>query len=103
MNIFNQDIKITRANVANPGERSMMRSPGAYAFANECGLIGIAWANHCQEALDIMADSGMLDCMQMSESDHAEYEANGWSDSFLTAGNASEPFWQEYLVVEQIR
>jgi hypothetical protein len=36
----------------------------------------------------------------MSDADHAEYNANGWHDSYMYAGNASEPFWTEYLWIK---
>ena len=32
--------------------------------------------------------------------DHAEYNTNGWHDSYMYAGNASEPFWTEYLWIK---
>jgi hypothetical protein len=50
-----------------------------------------------QEALDNAADSGALDSDIMSPEDHDEYSANGWDDSYCHLGNASQPFWCEYL------
>ena len=103
MLIKNQEVKINRANIANPGERSMMRDPKAYAIGHEFGLITIVYADCDQDAIDEAVDRGKLDCMKMSDEDYAEYESNGWDDSYICAGNASEPFWSEHLWLEQIK
>ena len=86
--------------IANPNEgRYWDRT---YAINNEFGVIAIVYANTEQGALDEAVDEGLMDCMQMSDEDHAEYEANGWDDSFIYAGNAGEPFWSEYLGIKDI-
>ena len=59
-------------------------------------------AYHEQDALDILADESMIDGFMMDESDYKEYSANGWDDSYILLGNASEPFWCENLHIEQI-
>ena len=58
-------------------------------------------ANDEQEAIDTAVDNGKLDSEQMSDADHLEYETNGWDDSYILAGNASEPFWSEYLSIRE--
>ena len=72
----------------------------AYLIGHEFGLTCVAYGNNEQEAIDNAVDTGYLDCQLMSEADHAEYSANGWDDSFIYAGNASEPFWSEYLWIK---
>jgi hypothetical protein len=77
--------------ISNPGERCFYSH--VYAICNEFGPIAFVNANNDQDALDQAVDSGHMDCMAMSDEDHAEYEAKGWDDSYICAGNASEPFW----------
>ena len=55
-----------------------------------------------QDALDNAVDDGCLDHLLMSEEDHKEYDLKGWYDSFCYLGNASEPFWSEYLTIRVI-
>lgn len=86
--------------LANPGEKCFYDS--RFVIANEYGPIAIVYADHEQDALDIAVNAGKLDCQAMSDSDYAEYLQNGWDDSFLCAGNASEPFWCEYLDISKI-
>ena len=71
----------------------------AYIIANEFGTICIAYANNEQDALDNAVDADLLDCEMMSAVDYKEYSDNGWDDSYMLLGNASEPFWSEYLTV----
>jgi hypothetical protein len=73
-----------------------------YAICNEFGLLAIVYASHEGDALDAAVDANLLDCQRMSDDDYAEYEANGWDDSFICAGNASEPFWSNYLSITDI-
>ena len=73
-----------------------------YAINNEFGVIAIVYANNEQDALDEAVDAGLMDCQIMSDEDYAEYTANGWEDLFMYAGNASEPFWSEYLGIKDI-
>lgn len=72
----------------------------AYLIGHELGLICVSYANNEQDALDYAVDEGFLDSERMTEEDHAEYDANGWDDSFIYAGNASEPFWSVYLWIK---
>jgi len=72
----------------------------AYLIGHEFGLICVAYGNNEQEAIDNAVDAGYMDCQLMSDSDHTEYDANGWHDSFIYAGDASEPFWSEYLWIK---
>ena len=72
----------------------------AYLIGHEFGLICVSYGNTLQEAIDNAVDDGLMDCVLMSDEDHAEYEDNGWDDSYMLAGNASEPFWTEYLWIK---
>ena len=72
----------------------------AYLIGNEFGLLCVSYGACESDAIDNAADIGYLDCQLMSEADHAEYDANGWHDSYICAGNASEPFWSEYLWIK---
>ena len=72
----------------------------AYLIGHEFGLICVSYGSHEQEAIDNAADEGFMDSERMSDADHAEYDSKGWHDSFLYAGNASEPFWNEHLWVK---
>ena len=69
----------------------------AFLISHEFGLICIAYGNYEYDALDHAADEGLLDSELMSAEDLEEYEANGWDDSFVRLGNASEAFWCEHL------
>ena len=63
----------------------------AYLIGNEFGLICVAYGNNEQEAIDNAVDDNLMDCQLMSDEDHAEYDTNGWHDSYIYAGNAGEP------------
>ena len=89
--------------------KRLLANPGAsywydkrFAIANEFGIIALVFADNADMALDEAADSGHLRQMAMSDADYQEYEAEGWDDSYILAGNASEPFWCEYLRVEEV-
>lgn len=85
---------------ANPGESVYYNR--RYAICNEFGPIAFVHADCEQDAIDEAADSGKLDSEKMSEADYLEYDTNGWNDSFILAGNASEPFWAEYLTIRDV-
>lgn len=72
----------------------------AYLIGNEFGLICVAYGDYEGTALDNAVDAGFMDSERMTEADHVEYSANGWDDSFIYAGNASEPFWSENLWIK---
>lgn len=72
----------------------------AYLIGNEFGLLCVSYGYDERCALDSAADAGYMDSELMTDADHAEYEANGWHDSFIYAGNASEPFWAERLWIK---
>lgn len=55
-----------------------------------------------QEAIDNAVNGGHWDSQKMSEEDLEEYESNGWTDSFVRAGNASEAFWAENIAITLI-
>ena len=87
--------------IVNPGERCFYSH--VYAIYNEFGVIAFVNADCAQDALNEAADSGHLDCQLMDMIDFREYESNGWDDSYMLLGNASEPFWSEYLGITQIK
>ena len=70
-----------------------------YCICNEFGPIAFVWADNESVALDEAIDAGKLDSEKMSSADYQEYSDNGWDDSYILAGNASEPFWCEYLSI----
>jgi len=74
----------------------------AWSVYSEHGEHGIVTGEHEQEALDNAVDEGLLDGLLMSPEDYAEYEANGWDDSYICLGSASEPFWSEHLGLQCI-
>ena len=65
---------------------------------NTCLSIG---DNICV-AVDNCVDNNLWDSMLMSQDDYKEYNGNGWHDSYIQAGNASEPFWCEHLRITKI-
>ena len=87
--------------IANPGERCFYDN--TYAIHNEYGVIAIVYADCEQYALDEAADSGKLNSELMNAEDWLEYSSKGWDDSYMCLGNASEPFWSEYLGITQIK
>jgi len=72
----------------------------AYLIGNEFGLLCVSYGYDERCALDSAVDAGYMDSERMTDADHAEYDANGWHDSFIYAGNASEPFWAERLWIK---
>ena len=89
-----------KALIANPGEK--LGWSHRYMVYNECGPLAIVYANNEQDALDEAVDCDKLDCQLMTDEDHKEYSDNGWDDSFCYLGNASEPFWTEYLGIKEL-
>jgi len=86
--------------MANPCEKAYYDR--TYAINNQFGIIAIVYAAHEYEALDTAVNAGLMDSELMSDEDHITYEANGWDDSFMRLGDASEPFWTEYLGITDI-
>jgi len=74
----------------------------AWLIHNEVYYSYIAIGSCEQEAIDNCVDSNLWDHMKMTDEDYQEYDSNGWHDSFIQAGNASEPFWAENLFIEAI-
>lgn len=73
----------------------------AYHVADEAmGAIVVGYNE--QDALDNLINEGGFDRNLMAEDDYKECEEKGWHDSFILAGNASEPFWSEHLYIKQI-
>ena len=72
----------------------------AYLIGNEYGLLCVSYGDNEGDALDNAVDAGYMDSELMSDADHAEYDANGWHDSYIYAGSASEPFWCNHLWIK---
>ena len=94
------EYKTIKAMIANPGESKCYKH--SYAISHEFGVFILVHADNEQDAFHIAADSGKLDCQQMSNADYMQYQMNGWDDSFMCLGNASDPFWSEYIGIKQI-
>ncbi|WP_210499582.1 hypothetical protein [Vibrio crassostreae] len=62
----------------------------------------MALGSNEQEAIDNAVDAGFWDSLKMADDDLAEYEQNGWDDSYIRAGNASEAFWAENVSIKKI-
>jgi hypothetical protein len=86
--------------IANPGEGCFYDK--RYAICNEFGPIAFVHADCEQDAIDEAVDRGKLDSERMTEQEYTDYQANGWDDSYILAGNASEPFWCEYMSIREI-
>ena len=72
----------------------------AYLIGNEYGLLCVSYGDNEGDALDNAVDAGYMDSELMSDADHAEYDANGWHDSYIYTGSASEPFWCNHLWIK---
>lgn len=67
-------------------------------LVTEHGFISfIVFAEHLQDALDILADEGKLDTFQIEEKDFEDYGINTDNPTCTFLGNASEPFDIENL------
>ena len=86
-------IKIANKDGYRFGER-------AYLIGNEFGLLCVAYGDNEQEAIDNAVNEGFLDSELMSDADHAEYDSEGWHDSYIYAGDAGEAFWSQYLWIK---
>lgn len=102
MNVY-VDIKWWRKDLETLGRRlaAVHGYPKAFRVSDECkGAVVVGY--HAQDALDNLVDAGGFDRNLMSAEDYAEYSAEGWDDSYILLGNASEPFWTENLHIEEI-
>lgn len=73
----------------------------AYKIGNELGWFCVAIGSNEAEALDNAVDCNCMDSEKMSDSEYQEYFSSGWGDSYILAGNASEPFWSKYLMIQE--
>ena len=94
------EYKTVKKMIANPGESKWYKH--SYAISHEFGVFILVHADNEQDAFDIAADSGKLDVQLMSDDDYQEYDSNGWDDSFMCLGNASQPFWSEHIGIKQL-
>jgi hypothetical protein len=83
--------------------RDPVKPTPLWAFGNEFGLLCVVAHRNESDAMDEAADLGFLDQQRMSAEDEAEYESQGWEDSFIRLGNASEAFWSEYLWTDKVK
>lgn len=76
-------------------------SVSAWIIQHDAGTV-VSMGSYEQEALDYAVDNNLLDSQKMSDEDFQEYSQNGWCDSYITAGNAGEPFWSENMIVTKL-
>ena len=93
MNNKKMQIRIANKDGYRFGER-------AYLIGNEFGLLCVAYGDNEQAAIDNAVNEGFLDSELMSDEDHAEYDSEGWHDSYIYAGDAGEAFWSQYLWIK---
>jgi hypothetical protein len=72
-----------------------------YLIRNE-HISCIAIGYHLQDAIDNIVNEDLWDSLQLDSGTYEEYEREGWDDSYILAGNASEPFWFEHVLVEDL-
>jgi len=73
-----------------------------FVIGYEYGAIAAVWANHEQDALDEIIDSGLGDCLLISEEDQpsaSEDEQEDWSH----LGNAGEPCDLANVWIQEVR
>ncbi len=94
------NFKTIRKLIANPNDNNIYSN--TYCICNEFGILAIAYADCEQEALDEATDSGHLNSARMSSDDYDEAIQRGYDDSYILAGNASEPLWSHYLTIKEV-
>ena len=102
MHIY-KDIKWWRKDLETLGRRlaAVNNYPKAFRVADECkGAVVVGY--HAYDALNNLIDAGGWDHNRMSEEDFAEYSEKSWGDSYTLLGNASEPFFTENLIIEEL-
>lgn len=102
MNMY-KDIKWWRKDLVTLGRRlaAVNGYPKAFRIADECkGAVVVGYSE--DDALDNLVNAGGLDHNYMSTSDFIEYSDRGWDDSYTILGSACEPFWTEYLHIEEL-
>lgn len=69
-----------------------------WVIGAEFGPFAVVFASDAGTALDIAADSGKMDFLMVSEEDlENDYPTDEDREDLLTAGSASEYFYQDYL------
>ena len=99
-NLREEGIKMLKEDGYNMGDYNPHRR-SAWLIQND-HIATVALGDHEQDAIDNVVDSGAWDSLMMSDEDLNEYQSEGWDDSYLTAGNASEAFWCENLNITKI-
>ena len=67
-----------------------------WIIGHEYGALCAVWATNAQDALDAAVDADLLDSMLIPEDELSDYS----DDEIVRAGNASEPFFSEYLWIK---
>lgn len=72
-----------------------------FAIGNELGTLAVAFADCAQDALDIAVDAGKLDSQMVKPEDLANM-SDEEQQELIYAGNASDPFYQDYLWIREL-
>jgi hypothetical protein len=96
---FTDDIIIDRCDFIAKGDYNP-HNVRPWLFHDHGFALCLCFADCLQDALDIAADSGMIDQFRVSTEDEADYGPDGEGIDYL--GNASEPFDIESLSVEEL-
>ena len=62
----------------------------------------IAIGYHLQDAINNIVDCGLWGSLMLDSDTYASYENVGWTDSYINAGNASDAFWFENVLIEEL-
>lgn len=63
----------------------------------------VVWASHEQDAMDELADSGLLDQYQVDEDELKKMTQDEIDNDFVALGNASEPFDLQNGHIEKVK
>jgi hypothetical protein len=100
---FDDSILIDPSDFIPSGPKGMSYNPHnvhPWLFHDHGFALCVCFADCLQDALDIAADSGMIDRFRVSPTGKLDYEPDGEGLTYL--GNASEPFDIESLSVEEL-
>ena len=100
-----KQITFTDRDVVNPDDfipqnESNPHHIHPFLFHDHGFAVGVVFAEHLQDALDILADSGKIDGVRIADSELDDYGPEEEGISFL--GNAGEPFDVDSLGVLEL-
>jgi hypothetical protein len=72
-----------------------------WVISHEFGAVCAVWATCAQDAIDNAVDCGMMDSEMVSDEDYEKMSEEERED-LLHAGNASEPFYNDYLQIYEV-